>query len=60
MKRKVVKLKLFTESSCMLERSNNQLYEKRLGASYGTKVYFRDGTPGSPVTEIGYKHSCRT
>ncbi len=60
MKRKVVKIILFTESSGVLKRSNNKLYEKRLGASYGTKVRFRDGTPGSPVIEIGYKHTCRT
>ena len=35
-------------------RSNNNLNEKRLGASHGSKRILSDTAAGSPVTEIGY------
>jgi hypothetical protein len=38
-----------------VEWSNNDLYEKRLGASHGSKgKVLSDTAKGSPVNEIGY------
>ena len=37
-----------------MKRSNNNLNEKRLGASRGFKIFLNDVATGSPVIEIGY------
>lgn len=46
-----------------MERSNNDLNEKRLGALHGSKSVLSDTATGSLVKEIGYNQllkNCRT
>jgi hypothetical protein len=59
MMRRVVSIDHFQRVPNLVRRNNDDLNEKRLGASYGFKGNFKDATTGSPVTEIGYNSIIR-